>query len=150
MGAAVGAAAKVGLDAVHAFEDTAKAAINLADATGLSTEQASRWIGVGDDFQVTAEALTMGIGKIGKTLDGAQWDKYGIATHNAAGKAREANDILLDAFVKLSNVTNATQAREGRQRPFRSRLRPARPADRPHPGRVREDARLGRNRSGHH
>jgi hypothetical protein len=114
MGAAVGVAAKAGLDAVHAFESTAKAAVDLAAATGLSTEQASRWIGVGDDFQVTAEALTMGIGKIGKTLDGAQWDKYGIATHNAAGEARAANDILLDAFTKLSSVTNETQrAKEG-------------------------------------
>ncbi len=98
-----------GIKAVHAFESTAKAAIDLAAATGLSTEAASRWVAVGDDMGVTAEQLTTGIGRIGKTLDGGTWEKYGIATRDAAGEARDANAILLDAFDALGRITNETE-----------------------------------------
>ncbi len=97
-----------GIKAVHAFEGTAKAALDLASATGLSTEQASRWVAVGDDFKVTAEQLASGIGKIGKSLDDPKWEKYGIATHDAAGEARDANDILVDSLATLSKVANET------------------------------------------
>jgi hypothetical protein len=104
-----GALIAFGVKAVGAFTETAKASIDLSKATGLSTEAASRWIGVGDDFQVTAEDLTSSIGKIGKTLDGASWEKYGIATRDAGGHARATNDILVDALAKLSGITNATE-----------------------------------------
>lgn len=116
--AAVGGAALVsfGVKAVGAFTETAKAAIDLGTSTGLSTEQASRWIAVGDDFQVGAEALATGLGKVSKTLDDTKWQKYGIDTRDASGKARSANDILLDSFDVLSKVTNKTeQARIGQE-----------------------------------
>jgi hypothetical protein len=113
MGAAAiaGGAAIVafGVKAVGAFTDTAKAAINLGDATGLSTEQASRWIGVGDDMQVSAEQLTSGLGKIAKTMDDSKWAEYGIATRDASGEAKDANDILLDTFDMLGKVENETE-----------------------------------------
>lgn len=103
------AAVAFGVKAVGAFTDTAKAAIDLSAATGLSTEAASRWIAVGDDMGVTAESLTSGIGKIAKTLDDSKWAEYGIATRDAAGNARDANDILLDAFDVLGKTTNETE-----------------------------------------
>ena len=53
-----------GIKAVGAFEDTAKAALNLGSATGLSVEDASRWIAVGDDMEITAEGLTTAFGKV--------------------------------------------------------------------------------------
>lgn len=95
--------------AVNAFEDTAKAAVNLAAATGLSTEQASRWIAVGDDFQVTADQLTSGIGRIAKTLNDSKWAEYGIQTRDAAGNVRSANDVLVDTLSMLSKVKNETE-----------------------------------------
>jgi hypothetical protein len=109
--AVAGGAALVafGVKAVGAFTDTAKAAIDLGAATGLATEDASRWIGVADDFGIGADQLTSSIGKIGKTLDGAQWDEYGIATRDAAGQARNANDILLDSFDVLGKIKNETE-----------------------------------------
>lgn len=116
--ALVGGAALVGfaLKGAAAFTDTAKAAIDLSTATGLSVEQASRWIAVGDDFEVSAEALQTGLGKIAKTMDDTKWAEYGIATRDAGGEARSVNDILLDSFDKLSSVTNATErARIGQE-----------------------------------
>jgi len=110
---AVGAAA---LAAANEFSQTAKAALDLSTATGLSTEEASRWIAVGDDFEVTAEALATGLGKVTKTMNDTKWADYGIATRDAGGAARATNDILLDAFDVLSRITNKTeQARVGQE-----------------------------------
>jgi hypothetical protein len=105
-----------GIKAVAAFEETAKAALDLSAATGLAVEDASRWIAVGDDFQISAETLTSSIGKIGKTLDADKWSKYGIATRNAGGQARDANDILTESLAMLSNIKNGTErARVGNE-----------------------------------
>lgn len=98
-----------GVKAVHAFEDTAKAAINLGAATGLAVEDASRWIAVADDHQVKAESLAASIGKISKTLDSTKWAEYGIKTRDASGAARSANDILIDALSTLSSISNETE-----------------------------------------
>lgn len=105
-----------GAQAVQAFTVTAKAAVDLAAATGLSVEQASRWIAVGDDMGVTADQLQAGLGKIAKTLDTGKWGDYGIATRDASGEARDANAVLLDAFDMLGKITNATErARVGNE-----------------------------------
>ena len=105
----LGTVGTAALTAANEFAALSKSAIDLANATGLSTEEASRWIAVGDDFQVSAEALTASIGRIGKTLDGGTWERYGIATRDAAGNARNANDILLDAIDLLGRTTNETE-----------------------------------------
>jgi hypothetical protein len=98
-----------GIKAVAAFEDTAKAALDLSSATGLAVEDASRWIAVGDDFQISAETLQSSIGKIGKSLDADKWSKYGIATRDASGQARDANDILTESLGMLSGIQNGTE-----------------------------------------
>lgn len=110
MALAAGAAlATFAIKAVGAFTDTAKAAIDLGKATGLATEDASRWIAVGDDMGVSAEQLTAGLGKVAKSLDDTKWGKYGIATRDAAGNARNANDILIDTFDMLGKIENGTE-----------------------------------------
>jgi hypothetical protein len=102
-----------GVKAVGAFTDVAKASVDMSKATGLSVEEASRWIAVGDDYEVTAEQLAGAMGRIGKSLDSAKWDKYGIATRDAAGNARDANDIFIDVLTTISNTKPAEQARVG-------------------------------------
>ena len=98
-----------GAKAVGAFTDTAKAALDLKAATGLTTDEASRWIAVADDFEISGEQLTAGLGKIGKSLDSGKWEKYGVATRDAGGNARSTNDILLDSLSMLSRTTNETE-----------------------------------------
>ena len=117
MAAGAGAALLAfGLKSADAFSQTAKAAIDLGAATGLSTEEASRWIAVADDFEVSADQLQAGIGKITKSLDSPKWAEYGIATRDAAGNARDANAILLDTFDMLGRVTNESErARIGQE-----------------------------------
>jgi hypothetical protein len=98
-----------GVKAVGAFTDTAKAAIDLGKATGFSTEEASRWIAVGQDYGVTADSIASAVGRIDKTLDSGKWADYGIATRDAAGNARAANDVFLDTLDLLSSTPNATE-----------------------------------------
>jgi hypothetical protein len=97
-----------GIKAVGAFTETAKAAIDMGAATGLSVEDASRWIALGDDYEISADTMTTSLGKIAKTLDTGKWSDYGIATRDAGGNARDTNDILLDTFDKLGGITNET------------------------------------------
>lgn len=105
-----------GVKAVGAFVDTAKAAIDFGGATGLAVEDASRWIAVGDDFGVSAEQLSAGVGKIAKSLDDTKWAEYGVATRTASGEARDANDILADSLAMLSQIENGTErARVGNE-----------------------------------
>lgn len=109
MAAAITATGAAALAAANKFSDLAKASIDLGKATGLSTEQSSRWIAVGDDLGVSAETLATGIGRIAKTLDSAKWSNYGIATRDAAGNTRDANDVLLDALDLLGRTESATE-----------------------------------------
>jgi len=102
-----------GVKAVEAFQNTAKAAIDLSKATGLSVEQASRWIAVADDYGVSASTLATALGRIGKNLDGKAMAEYGIATRDAAGNARDANDIFLDVLGVLNNTAPAERAKVG-------------------------------------
>lgn len=109
--AMAGSAALIGfgVKAVGAFVDTSKAAVDMGAAVGLGVEDASRWIAVGDDFGVTAEQLTSGLGKVGKSLDSGKWEKYGVATRDAGGNARDVNDILIDSLDMLGKIENETE-----------------------------------------
>lgn len=109
--AAVGGAALVGfaVKALGAFEDVAKAAKDMGTATGLSTEEASRWIAVADDFEVSGETITKALTSVVKSLDASKWDKYGISTKTASGELRSTNDLLIDGLTRLSRIDNATE-----------------------------------------
>jgi len=104
-----GALATAGLKGADSLTVLAKSSLDLAKSTGMSTEEASRWIAVADDAGLSAETLQSSVGKIAKTLDSGKWEKYGIATHDASGEARSANSILLDSLSTLSAITNQTE-----------------------------------------
>jgi hypothetical protein len=100
--------------AVSKFTGTAKAAKDLGDAVGLSTESASRWIAVADDFQVSAGDLQSALGKTLKSLDAQAWKDYGIATRDAGGGVRDTSEILVDALSKISSLsTEQARAKAG-------------------------------------
>lgn len=107
-GAAVAGIAAFTLKAANKFSDLAKASIDLGKATGFSTEQASRWIAVADDYEVSADSLAGAVGRIDKSLNDEKWARYGIATKDASGHTRSANDIFLDTLDLLSKTDNET------------------------------------------
>lgn len=107
--AAIGAAGTAAMKAADKFSGLAKTALDVGKATGLGTEAASRWIAVADDAGVSAEQFAAGAGRIARTLDSGTWEKYGIATRDAAGQLRSANDVFLDALDLLSSTTSETE-----------------------------------------
>ena len=103
--AGAGANGAFGIKANDAFVNLAKSAKDLGTATGESTEEASRWIAVADDFQVSASDLQSALGKTLKSLDSGPWDKFGIATRDSGGKVRDTSDILVDALSTISKMS---------------------------------------------
>lgn len=110
--AIVGGAAlvKFGLDAVTAFTGLAKSTLDASAATGIGVESMSRWIAVADDFEVSSESLVKGVGRLDKTIvsNAKSFDALGIATKDASGATRDADQILIDSLVTLGQLTNAT------------------------------------------
>lgn len=110
--AVAGAATAIGaawIKAGQTFIDTARSARDLSAATGLGIEDASRLIEVFSDLGGDAGSLASSIGKITKSLDDDKWTKYGIATRDASGEARDANDIFLESLEVLRNIQNPTE-----------------------------------------
>lgn len=106
---AIAAAGAAATKAADKFSDLAKTSLDVGKATGLGTEAASRWIAVADDAGMSADTFAQGVGRIARTLDSGTWEKYGIATRDASGQLRDANDVLLDALDVLSKTSNETE-----------------------------------------
>lgn len=106
--------AALAADGARAFVELGKKSLDLARATGLTVEEASRWIEVAGDYGVEADALQTSIGKLNRTLTPEIAAKYGIALKDAAGNARSSSDIFLDAIVLLNETPDAgLRARRG-------------------------------------
>jgi len=73
--AAAGTAVAIGTKLVMAFQDTALAAGKLADATGLTTQEAGQLLEVFSDVGVSAETVQSGIGKMNKAI-GTNRDEF--------------------------------------------------------------------------
>jgi len=96
------------------FLALAKASRDLAVATGLTIEQASRWIEVAGDFGVETEALRTAIGRLNKNLTPEMAAKYGLSLTDAAGNAKSANEVFLDVLMLMNETPDAGQrARTG-------------------------------------
>src|SRR5262245_51978533 len=66
------------VDAVGKFKDLALRAGEVASATGLSVDQASRWMEVAGDLNVSTEALVSSVGRLNKAAAQGKLDEYGI------------------------------------------------------------------------
>jgi hypothetical protein len=99
----------VGVGAIKSADqisELAKRSIDLGKATGLSTEEASKWIAVADDFGMSADDLQAGLSRIAKTITSHKWGDYGIATRDASGNAKSANEIFLQTLDVLGKIPN--------------------------------------------
>jgi len=62
-----GALIAFGAKALAAFTSASKAAIDFGKATNQTTEAASRWIAVADDYQISTASLQTAMGKVGRS-----------------------------------------------------------------------------------
>lgn len=108
MAATAGAAfARFAYQAANEFAALAKSADDLSRATGLTIEQASRWMEVSGDLGVETETLQGAIGRLNKNLSTDKFEKYGIATRDAAGNMLSSQEIFLNVLDAMNRTPDA-------------------------------------------
>jgi hypothetical protein len=105
--ALVGFAAK----SVGAFQDLALASGKFADATGLSVEEASRFIEVGGDIGIEAGTIETAIGKMNKVLGGTPkvFQELGVEIAKTATGATDVNQTFLNVIDRLNAIKDPAQ-----------------------------------------
>jgi len=111
--ALAGGAALVGfaVKGVNAFQDLAISSGKFADATGLSVEEASRFIEVGGDIGIEAATIEVAIGKMNKTLGASPelFDKLGVEIARTEGGATDVNQTFLNVVDRLNAIKDPAQ-----------------------------------------
>lgn len=111
MAAVAGVAATAIWKSVSAASDLALEVGRLSDATGLSTDAASRWVEVGGDIGMTADQLAGLIEKMTKNLGAApeKFERLGISVQRTDEGAADMNATLLLAIGRLNEIKDPTE-----------------------------------------
>lgn len=106
-GALVGFAVK----SVGAFQDLAISAGKFADATGLSVEEASRFIEIGGDIGIEAGAIETAIGKMNKTLGATPkvFQELGVEIARTGTGATDVNQTFLNVVDRLNAIKDPAE-----------------------------------------
>ena len=116
--AAGGAIASFAVKAVGDFQTLALASSKFADATGLSVEEASRFIEVGGDIGIEAGTIESAIGKMNKTLGGSPelFAELGVDIVKTDTGLTDVNRTFLAVISRLKGIKDpAERARVGAQ-----------------------------------
>ena len=121
-GLAAGAAAlaTLGAKAVGAFQDLGVAVGKFRDATGTTSEQASRLVEVFDDLGVSPDTAAAALGRMSKTLATnkdalAEW---GITAQKAADGSTDVQATFVAAVDAISKIKDPTQQAAAAQATF--------------------------------
>lgn len=104
--AGVGALATVAGKAVTEFEDATVEVGKFRDATGTTSEEASRFVEVFNDLGIGAEAGATAIGRMEKALgqNAHAFDEYGVAVVRAKDGTIDAQGTFLNAVDALNRI----------------------------------------------
>ena len=105
--ALVGFAAK----GVTAFQNLALESGKFADATGLSVEEASRFIEVGGDIGIEAQYIEVALGKMNKVLGATPnvFHKLGVEIARTDAGAADVNQTFLNVVDRLNAIEDPAQ-----------------------------------------
>lgn len=111
--AAAGGAALVafGAKAVAAFQDLALSAEKFADATGQSTQEASRWIEVAGDLGISTDTVTTAFVRMERAAatGGGAFSKYGIEIAKTDRGAVDVTQTFLNAVTAIQRIPDANK-----------------------------------------
>lgn len=109
-----------GAKAVGAFTDSAIAAGQFADATGLSTEQASQWISVADDLGLNADTVQKAFLRLNKEIGegGGLAEEYGLKLQRTANGTADVNATMLEAIEVIGGIKDPTERAAAAQEIF--------------------------------
>ena len=114
--AAVTAGATIAAQAVTEYARLGVQIGDFATATGLATEDASRWVEVAGDLNIDAGTLQASIGKLNKTIDPKLFADLGIEISRTSDGAVDVNGTFLNVIDRLRAIKDpAEQARVGAQ-----------------------------------
>lgn len=97
--------------AIGQFQDLAISSGKFADATGLSVEEASRFIEVGGDIGIEAGAIETAIGKMNKVLGGTPkvFQELGVEIAKTGTGATDVNQTFLNVIDRLNSIKDPAQ-----------------------------------------
>ena len=100
-----------GVKAVSAFQDLAISSGKFADATGLSVEEASRFIEVGGDIGIEAGTIETSIGKMNKVLGATPkvFQELGVEIAKTGTGATDVNQTFLNVIDRLNAIKDPAQ-----------------------------------------
>jgi len=104
LGAAVATAGKFALDAVNDYAELGVQVGNFAEATGLATEDASRWIEVAGDLGVNADALQGVFAKLEKSISPKLFHDLGVEIARTSQGTVDANQTFLNVIDRLRAI----------------------------------------------
>jgi hypothetical protein len=103
---------------VTAFQDTALAAADFSDAVGVTIEDASRWIAVGDDVGISADSIQASFMRMNRAISAGTFDKYAIDVKRAADGTVDANATFQSAITTIGAIPDATERAKVAQEVF--------------------------------
>lgn len=91
---------------VSQFNDLALSAGKMADATGASAEEMSRWAAVADDVGVSGDAVTSAMLKMEKAAGSTPklFDQFGVSLVKTRDGALDANATFLNTIERLRAI----------------------------------------------
>jgi hypothetical protein len=111
---AIGAAVALGtfaLKGAKAFTDLALAAGKFAEATGLTTQQASRFMEVAGDLGIETNVLEKSINKMNVQASKSPklFDEFGVEIAKTANGAVNANETFLNVIDRLNKIKDPAE-----------------------------------------
>lgn len=106
-----GAVATAAYKAGQEFADAAVEVGRFSDATGLTTEQASKWVSVADDLQLNSEDFLKVFQRLNKEIgegDGVV-EEYGISLARTADGMPDVNQTMLNAIDVVGGIVDPTE-----------------------------------------
>ena len=110
----VTAAAGAAFAAVDSFSQLGVEVGKFSDATGVTTEEASRLIEVSNDLGVSTESLQGALNKLNKGIDPKAFKDLGVAIAYTDTGATDVNATFMNVIAHLNGIKDPAQrAREG-------------------------------------
>jgi hypothetical protein len=104
-------ATALAVDSANAFKEAGLGAKRFGEATGISTESASRWIEVAGDLGIEAAAVQTAFGRLAKAIgnDGGALDDLGVAAARTASGIVDIDETMRRAIEALNAIEDPTQ-----------------------------------------
>ena len=106
---AVTGGAAAAFKAIDEFADLGIQIGKFSDATGLATEDASRWIEVAGDVGIEADTMQSAFGKLGKSIDPKKFQALGIEIARTASGATDMNGTMLNVIDRLNGIADPAE-----------------------------------------